>query len=169
MCPAVPRCATHTTHTTHHTPHSVQGANIVSQLGSVARVAVPMLIYFLSMFVVSLFVSRAAHDGYAFSVTQAFTAASNNFELAIAVAVGTFGVASQEALAATVGPLIEVPVLLGLVYVALALRTRLWPGGDAAVTAAGAAEQRAADAAASCPSIESSGLNRDVAMVSARG
>ena len=141
----------------------------MSQLGSVARVAVPMLIYFLSMFVVSLFVSRAAHDGYAFSVTQAFTAASNNFELAIAVAVGTFGVASQEALAATVGPLIEVPVLLGLVYVALALRTRLWPGGDAAVTAAGAAEQRAADAAASCPSIESSGLNRDVAMVSARG
>jgi ACR3 family arsenite transporter len=100
--------------------------DIISQIGSVARVAVPMLLYFLAMWGASLAVSKWCRMSYAFSVTQAFTAASNNFELAIAVAVGTFGIASQEALAATVGPLIEVPVLLALVYVALWLRPKLW-------------------------------------------
>lgn len=100
--------------------------DILSQIGNVARVAVPMFIYFMSMFFLSLAVSYALKMPYAFAVTQAFTAASNNFELAIAVAVGTFGIASQEALAATVGPLIEVPVLLGLVYVALWGKRRYW-------------------------------------------
>lgn len=103
-----------------------QGSNIINQIGNVARVAVPMLIYFIVMFFASLGISVKLGVGYEFSVTQAFTAASNNFELAIAVAVGTFGIQSHEALAATVGPLIEVPVLLGLVYVALWLRKRWW-------------------------------------------
>lgn len=79
--------------------------DIISQIGNVARVAVPMLLYFMIMFAASMAVSYALEVRYNFAVTQAFTAASNNFELAIAVAVGTFGIASQEALAATVGPL----------------------------------------------------------------
>jgi ACR3 family arsenite transporter len=109
-----------------------QGYEIVSDIGAVARVAVPMLIYFVTMFVVSFALSWRLHMPYDAAVTQAFTAASNNFELAIAVAVGAFGVQSQEALAATVGPLIEVPVLLGLVYVAL------WVKGKVAWGTAGA-------------------------------
>lgn len=103
--------------------------DILGKVANVARVAVPMLVYFLLMFVVSLAVSVMTKMPYSFAVTQAFTAASNNFELAIAVAVGTFGIASQEALAATVGPLIEVPVLLGLVYVVLCIKARFWPTG----------------------------------------
>jgi ACR3 family arsenite transporter len=101
--------------------------DIISHIGNVARVAVPMFLYFNIMFAGSLAVSYALSMPYSFAVTQAFTAASNNFELAIAVAVGTFGIASQEALAATVGPLIEVPVLLGLVYVTLWARRKFWP------------------------------------------
>jgi ACR3 family arsenite transporter len=106
--------------------------DILGQVGNVARVAVPMLLYFLAMFAVSLALSVKLRASYAASVTQAFTAASNNFELAIAVAVGTFGITSQEALAATVGPLIEVPVLLGLVYVALWIKPKFWrePGAE---------------------------------------
>eukprot|EP00882_Tetradesmus_deserticola_P009676 GHRQ01010217.1.p1 GENE.GHRQ01010217.1~~GHRQ01010217.1.p1 ORF type:complete len:395 (+),score=129.49 GHRQ01010217.1:645-1829(+) len=100
--------------------------NILSQIGNVARVAVPMLIYFMVMFFASFALSYWCKMSYEFSVTQAFTAASNNFELAIAVAVGVFGISSQEALAATVGPLIEVPVLLGLVYAALWFKGRVW-------------------------------------------
>jgi ACR3 family arsenite transporter len=100
--------------------------DIISQIGNVARVAVPMFVYFIMMFSVSLYLSHRAKMSYPAAVTQAFTAASNNFELAIAVAVATFGIQSQEALAATVGPLIEVPVLLLLVYVALWLKRRLW-------------------------------------------
>lgn len=103
-----------------------QGSNIIHQIGDVARVAVPMFLYFNVMFFGSLGISVWLGMGYEFSVTQAFTAASNNFELAIAVAVGTFGIHSQEALAATVGPLIEVPVLLALVYVALWLKNKWW-------------------------------------------
>lgn len=100
--------------------------DIISQIGNVARVAVPMFIYFNLMFFLSLGMSFWVKMSYGFSVTQAFTAASNNFELAIAVAVGTFGIQSQEALAATVGPLIEVPVLLALVYVALWIKAKVW-------------------------------------------
>lgn len=102
-----------------------QGSNIIHQIGNVARVSVPMLLYFNLMFFLSLAISHKLRMSYEFSVTQAFTAASNNFELAIAVAVGAFGIHSQEALAATVGPLIEVPVLLALVYVALWIKGRV--------------------------------------------
>eukprot|EP00877_Chromochloris_zofingiensis_P004850 jgi/Chrzof1/14366/Cz09g00060.t1 len=107
-----------------------QGDKIIGEIGNVARVAVPMLIYFSLMFFSSLAISYYCHMNYSYAVTQAFTASSNNFELAIAVAVGTFGIESAEALAATVGPLIEVPVLLGLVYVALWIKKRFWDARD---------------------------------------
>eukprot|EP00877_Chromochloris_zofingiensis_P010831 jgi/Chrzof1/6000/Cz17g00070.t1 len=107
-----------------------QGDKIIGEIGNVARVAVPMLIYFSLMFFASLAISYYCHMNYSYAVTQAFTASSNNFELAIAVAVGTFGIESAEALAATVGPLIEVPVLLGLVYVALWIKKRFWDARD---------------------------------------
>jgi ACR3 family arsenite transporter len=103
-----------------------QGANIVNQIGNVARVAVPMFIYFTVMFFTSLLISWKLKSVYSYAVTQAFTAASNNFELAIAISIATFGVQSNEALAATVGPLIEVPVLLAFVYVALWIKKRHW-------------------------------------------
>jgi arsenite transporter len=103
----------------------IQGRNIVDNIGDVIRVAVPMLVYFIIMFFGSLFVCRKLGFGYEKSVTQAFTASSNNFELAIAVSAATFGVNSPEALAATIGPLVEVPALLALVYVALWLQPRL--------------------------------------------
>lgn len=107
---------------------AIQGHNIIDQIGNVCRVAVPMVVYFMIMFTTSLALCRWFKFGYEKAVTQAFTASSNNFELAIAVAAGTFGVDSPEALAATIGPLVEVPVLLGLVYVALWLKPRLsWP------------------------------------------
>ncbi|KAL2255754.1 hypothetical protein VTK26DRAFT_2757 [Humicola hyalothermophila] len=93
-----------------------QGRQVVHQIVSVVRVAAPLIVYFVVIFFVTLWVSRKAGFGYKLSVTQSFTAASNNFELAIAVAVATYGPHSDQALAATVGPLIEVPVLLLLVY-----------------------------------------------------
>lgn len=94
-----------------------QGAHVVKQIVSVVRVAAPMIIYFNTMFFLTLFISWKLAFGYRLSVTQSFTAASNNFELAIAIAVATFGHDSNQALAATVGPLTEVPILLTLVYV----------------------------------------------------
>lgn len=94
-----------------------QGARVVSQIISVLRVAAPLVVYFCIIFIGTLIFCRRVGFRYGLATTQAFTAASNNFELAIAVAVAAFGVHSDEALAATVGPLIEVPVLLGLVYV----------------------------------------------------
>ncbi|KAJ9161171.1 Arsenical-resistance protein ACR3 [Coniochaeta hoffmannii] len=93
-----------------------QGHAVVHQIVSVLRVAAPLLAYFLVIFCFTLYVTYRIGMGYTLAATQSFTAASNNFELAIAVAVATFGVDSDQALAATVGPLIEVPVLLGLVY-----------------------------------------------------
>ncbi|MBB0968925.1 ACR3 family arsenite efflux transporter [Dietzia aerolata] len=107
---------------------SMQGEAITSQPLDVARMAIPLLLYFVLMFFVSLLVSRAVGLSYAKSTSVAFTAAGNNFELAIAVSIGTFGIASGQALAGVVGPLIEVPVLVGLVYVALRLGPRLFPG-----------------------------------------
>lgn len=94
-----------------------QGHQVVHQIVSVVRVAAPLVVYFVAIFFVTLWATYRLGFGFAISTAQSFTAASNNFELAIAVAVATFGSESDQALAATVGPLIEVPVLLGLVYV----------------------------------------------------
>jgi len=94
-----------------------QGHRVVHQIVSVVRVAAPLIVYFAIIFFLTLLVTHKLGFGYKLAATQSFTAASNNFELAIAVAVATFGANSDQALASTVGPLIEVPVLLGLVYV----------------------------------------------------
>lgn len=94
-----------------------QGKHVVESIVSVVRVAAPLIVYFAGIFFFTLYVTYKLGFGYKLSATQSFTAASNNFELAIAVAVATYGADSKQALACTVGPLIEVPVLLGLVYV----------------------------------------------------
>lgn len=93
-----------------------QGKQVVHQIVSVVRVAAPLVVYFITIFFITLVVTKRLGFGYKLAATQSFTAASNNFELAIAVAVATFGANSDEALATTVGPLIEVPVLIALVY-----------------------------------------------------
>ena len=111
---------------------ALQGDAIISAPGDVARIALPLLVYFVVMFLGSFLLGRAIGLNYAKSTTVAFTASGNNFELAIAVAIGTFGVTSGQALVGVVGPLIEVPVLVALVYVALAMGRRLFPG-DATV------------------------------------
>ncbi|KAE9381380.1 arsenical-resistance protein ACR3 [Stipitochalara longipes BDJ] len=101
-----------------------QGKRVVHQIVSVLRVAAPLVVYFAIIFFLTLLVTYRFGFGYKLAATQSFTAASNNFELAIAVAVATYGANSDQALAATVGPLIEVPVLLGLVYVVKAIGKR---------------------------------------------
>ncbi len=106
---------------------ALQGETITDQPFDVARIALPLLIYFALMWAVSFALGFWLRLTYAKNTTVAFTAASNNFELAIAVAIGVFGVTSGEALAGVVGPLIEVPVLVGLVYVALWARKRFYP------------------------------------------
>ena len=93
-----------------------QGHQVVHQVVSVVRVAAPLTVYFAVIFTATLLITKRLGFGYRLAATQSFTAASNNFELAIAVAVATFGANSDESLAATVGPLVEVPVLLSLVY-----------------------------------------------------
>ena len=98
---------------------ALQGEQITSQPLDVTRIALPLLVYFSLMWFAGLLLDKSLGLGYARSTTLAFTAAGNNFELAIAVAIGTFGAASGQALAGVVGPLIEVPVLVGLVYVSL--------------------------------------------------
>ncbi|WP_034240704.1 ACR3 family arsenite efflux transporter [Saccharomonospora iraqiensis] len=103
---------------------ALQGETISERPGDVARIALPLLAYFALMWAGSYAVGRAAGLNYARTTTLAFTAAGNNFELAIAVAIGVFGVTSGQALAGVVGPLIEVPVLVALVYVSLRLRRR---------------------------------------------
>ena len=94
-----------------------QGRQVVHQIVSVVRVAAPLIVYFIVVFFLTLWITYRIGFGYKLASTQSFTGASNNFELAIAVAVATFGSNSDQALAATVGPLIEVPILLSLVYV----------------------------------------------------
>jgi arsenite transporter len=104
---------------------ALQGDQITHQPWQVARIALPLLAYFAIMWSGGYALGAALHLGYERTTTLAFTAASNNFELAIAVAIATYGATSGQALAGVVGPLIEVPVLVSLVYLSLALRGRL--------------------------------------------
>jgi ACR3 family arsenite transporter len=113
---------------------ALQGDTITSKPLDVARIALPLLAYFAVMWLLGFGIARRLNLTYPRTVALAFSAASNDFELAIAVAIGVFGVTSGQALAGVVGPLIEVPVLLGLVYAALALHRRLaWPAGRSEV------------------------------------
>nr|WP_127891581.1 ACR3 family arsenite efflux transporter [Streptomyces sp. S10(2018)] len=107
---------------------ALQGKTITSQPLDVVRIALPLLVYFAVMFFGSFILGKSLGLAYDRTSTLAFTAAGNNFELAIAVAIATFGVTSGQALSGVVGPLIEVPVLIGLVYVALAWRKKFTSG-----------------------------------------
>ncbi|WP_053804300.1 ACR3 family arsenite efflux transporter [Streptomyces rimosus] len=121
---------------------ALQGDAIISRPLDVARIALPLLVYFALMWAGAMALGRAAGLDHPRATTLAFTAAGNNFELAIAVAIATFGATSGQALAGVVGPLIEVPVLIGLVHVALAAR-RYFPGPEPLPDPAATAEAEA--------------------------
>ncbi|WP_413542009.1 ACR3 family arsenite efflux transporter [Arthrobacter sp. VKM Ac-2550] len=114
---------------------ALQGDEITSNPLDVARIALPLLVYFSVVFGAGMVIGKLLNMGYARTTTLAFTAAGNNFELAIAVAIGTYGVTSGQALAGVVGPLIEVPVLVALVYVALWAQKKYWPAATPALSA----------------------------------